>query len=53
LVAAQLARATEAVQRFDEETLRHCVAALLPAFRWESGEPAQTADVVSLFSDRP
>jgi hypothetical protein len=24
------------------------VAALLPTFRWESGEPAQTADVVPL-----
>jgi FlaA1/EpsC-like NDP-sugar epimerase len=48
LVAAQLARANDAVQRFDEEALRHCVAALLPTFRWESGEPAQTADVVPL-----
>jgi FlaA1/EpsC-like NDP-sugar epimerase len=48
LVAAQLVRAAEAVQRFDDETLRRCVDALLPAFRWETGEVAQTAEVVSL-----
>ena len=48
LVATQLARATEAVQRFDEEALRRCVAALLPTFRWDSGEPAHIAEVVPL-----
>ncbi len=48
LVAAQLARATEAAQRFDEDTLRHCVGALLPAFRWETGDAGQTAAVVPL-----
>ena len=48
LVAAQLARAEDAVGRFDEATLRHCVGALLPAFRWETGDAAQSATVVPL-----
>jgi FlaA1/EpsC-like NDP-sugar epimerase len=48
LVAAQLARAAEAVARFDEDALRTCVGALLPAFRWEHAAAAQLAEVVPL-----
>jgi FlaA1/EpsC-like NDP-sugar epimerase len=48
MVTAQLARAADAVAKFDEVGLRHCVGALLPSFRWETGDPAQTADVVPL-----
>ncbi len=48
LVLAQLARATEAVQQFDEETLQHCVGSLLPAFRWETGDAPQPTNVVPL-----
>jgi FlaA1/EpsC-like NDP-sugar epimerase len=48
LVAAQLARATDAVRDFDEDALRHCVGALLPTFRWETGEGGETANVVPL-----
>ncbi len=48
LVAAQLARAMDAVAAFDEETLKHCVGALLPTFRWETGDAVQTAEVVPL-----
>jgi FlaA1/EpsC-like NDP-sugar epimerase len=48
MVVAQLARATEAVTKFDEDALRTCVSALLPAFRWEVGNIVQTAEVVPL-----
>jgi FlaA1/EpsC-like NDP-sugar epimerase len=48
LVLAQLARATEAAQQFDEETLQHCVGSLLPAFRWETGDAPQPTNVVPL-----
>ena len=48
LVAAQLERATRAVAEFDEDTLRHCVGALLPAFRWETGDAGPVADVVPI-----
>ena len=48
LVSAQLARAREAVEQFDEEVLRTCVGALLPAFRWDTGDTAHSADVVPL-----
>jgi FlaA1/EpsC-like NDP-sugar epimerase len=48
LVAAQLARAADAVEKFDEETLRRCVDALLPGFQWEVVEPGRGADVVPL-----
>jgi FlaA1/EpsC-like NDP-sugar epimerase len=48
MVTAQLARAAEAVAKFDEETLQHCVGALLPAFRWETGDAKPGAQVVSL-----
>lgn len=47
LAAAQVARAAEAVEKFDEETLRHCVGALLPGFQWDVGDTGQTADVVA------
>jgi FlaA1/EpsC-like NDP-sugar epimerase len=48
MVTAQLARAAEAVAKFDEETLQHCVGALLPTFRWETGDAKPGAQVVSL-----
>ncbi|HJP98052.1 MAG TPA: polysaccharide biosynthesis protein, partial [Rhodanobacteraceae bacterium] len=48
MVMAQMARATEAVATFDEEALRHCMGALLPTYRWETGDLAQSADVVPL-----
>jgi FlaA1/EpsC-like NDP-sugar epimerase len=48
LVMAQLARAQAAVARFDEETVRACIGALLPAFRWETGEVNRVADVLPL-----
>ncbi|HEX5960271.1 MAG TPA: nucleoside-diphosphate sugar epimerase/dehydratase [Rhodanobacteraceae bacterium] len=48
LVMAQLARASDAVAGFDEESLTQCVGALLPSFRWETGEPVQSAEVVPL-----
>lgn len=38
LLNAQLARATQAVQEFDEDQLRRCVAALLPDFAFRVGE---------------
>ncbi len=47
MVTAQVARAAEAVEKFDEETLRHCVGALLPGFQWEMGDPGQGADVLA------
>ena len=47
MVTAQVARAAEAVEKFDEETLRHCVGALLPGFQWEMGDPGQSADVLA------
>ncbi len=48
LVSAQLARAADAVEKFDEETLRRCVDALLPGFQWEVVEPGRGAEVVPL-----
>jgi FlaA1/EpsC-like NDP-sugar epimerase len=48
LVMKQIERAAEAVEQFDEEALRGCVGALLPAFRWETGEVTHTAEVVPL-----
>jgi len=48
LVTAQLARATDAVAKFDEANLQHCVGALLPSFRWETGDTVQTAEVLPL-----
>jgi FlaA1/EpsC-like NDP-sugar epimerase len=48
MVMAQLARASEAVAAFDEEALRHCMGALLPTYRWETGDAAQSADVLPL-----
>jgi FlaA1/EpsC-like NDP-sugar epimerase len=48
LVLAQVARAAEAVQRFDEDALRTCVGTLLPTFRWETGDMADSAEVVPL-----
>jgi hypothetical protein len=35
------------VEKFDEETLRHCVGALLPGFRWEMGDAGPGADVLA------
>ena len=37
---AQLARAAQAVQEFDEEQLRRCLAVLLPDFAWRENEQA-------------
>ncbi len=48
LVMAQIERAAEAVARFDEDTLRHCVGALLPGYRWQTGESVQAAEVLPL-----
>jgi FlaA1/EpsC-like NDP-sugar epimerase len=48
MVTAQVARAAEAVEKFDEETLRHCIGAFLPGFQWEVGDAGRTADVVPL-----
>ncbi|MGH8113910.1 MAG: polysaccharide biosynthesis protein [Rhodanobacteraceae bacterium] len=48
IVVAQLARAADAVAKFDEEALRHCMGALLPTYRFETGSPAQCADVLPL-----
>jgi FlaA1/EpsC-like NDP-sugar epimerase len=48
MVMAQLARAADAVAKFDEVSLQHCVGALLPSFRWETGDTALTADVLPL-----
>jgi hypothetical protein len=46
LLNVQMAKATEAVAVYDEDTLRHCVSTLLPTFRWsDSGQPG---NVVSL-----
>lgn len=46
MVMAQLSRAAEAVAKFDEEALRACMAALLPAYRWDAGNTAEGADNV-------
>ncbi|HVH32828.1 MAG TPA: polysaccharide biosynthesis protein, partial [Tahibacter sp.] len=43
LLNAQLARATQAVQDFDEDALRRCVAALLPDFARTAEEAAVVA----------
>ena len=42
----------DAVANFDEASLRHCMGALLPSFRWETGDPAQTAEVVPLHGEQ-
>ncbi len=46
LLQAVINRATEAVDRYDEEELRRCVSSLLPSFRWS--DTAQPANVVSI-----
>jgi FlaA1/EpsC-like NDP-sugar epimerase len=48
MVMAQLARASDAVVAFDEEALRRCMSALLPTYRWETGNAAQTAEVLPM-----
>ncbi|HEX7370871.1 MAG TPA: nucleoside-diphosphate sugar epimerase/dehydratase [Rhodanobacteraceae bacterium] len=47
-VAAQMSRASDAVAAFDEDTLRQCVGALLPAFRWETGDTEVANNVLQL-----
>lgn len=48
MVMAQLSRAADAVAKFDEDALRRCMAALLPTYRWETGDATQSADVLPL-----
>ncbi|HET6433170.1 nucleoside-diphosphate sugar epimerase/dehydratase [Dyella sp.] len=51
LLQAALNKASAAVDRFDEEELRHCVSSLLPSFRWS--DTAQPANVVSIRRQDP
>jgi FlaA1/EpsC-like NDP-sugar epimerase len=46
LLQAQIARASDAVQSFNEEELRQCVSSLLPSFSWS--EAAQPNNVIPL-----
>ncbi|HET7332755.1 nucleoside-diphosphate sugar epimerase/dehydratase [Dyella sp.] len=46
LLQAQIVRATDAVQSFNEEDLRQCVSSLLPSFSWS--EAAQPNNVIPL-----
>jgi FlaA1/EpsC-like NDP-sugar epimerase len=46
LLQAQVARAADAVQSFNEEELRQCVSNLLPSFSWS--EAAQPNNVIPL-----
>lgn len=51
LLQALLAKASEAVEEFNEEELRRCVSNLLPSFRWS--ESAQPDNVVSIRRTHP
>ncbi len=53
LIEAQMARAADAVAAFDEDALRHCLGALLPAYRWETGDVAGSDNVLPLHGERP
>ena len=46
LLQAQVARAADAVQSFNEEELRQCVSSLLPSFSWS--DAAQPNNVIPL-----
>ena len=51
LALAQIERGAHASAEFDEEALRACVAALLPGYRWQTGEPSENAEVLPLHKD--
>ena len=51
LALAQIDRGAHASTDFDEEALRACVAALLPGYRWQTGEPSESAEVLPLHKD--
>ncbi|HJU08277.1 MAG TPA: nucleoside-diphosphate sugar epimerase/dehydratase [Rhodanobacteraceae bacterium] len=51
LALAQIDRGAHASADFDEEALRACVAALLPGYRWQTGEPSESAEVLPLHKD--
>ena len=48
LVLAQIERAAQATTQFDEPALQGCVAALLPGYRWQAGEPNNGDNVLPL-----
>jgi FlaA1/EpsC-like NDP-sugar epimerase len=48
LLLAQIERAAQATAQFDEDALQDCVAALLPGYRWQAGEPGGEDNVLPL-----
>ena len=45
LLNAQLARATQAVREYDEETLHRCLTSLLPEFAWRDEAEAEVVPI--------
>ncbi|HEY3522016.1 MAG TPA: nucleoside-diphosphate sugar epimerase/dehydratase [Rhodanobacteraceae bacterium] len=52
ITLAQVDRGAQASSDFDEDALRVCVAALLPTYRWQTGDAAESATVLPLRIDK-
>jgi FlaA1/EpsC-like NDP-sugar epimerase len=48
LLLAQIERAAQATVQFDEDALQGCLAALLPGYRWQAGEPGDDSNILPL-----